>query len=44
MLNAIYKSTIDNYSYLYPYARKNGSTSGIEATKSAVQWITGLKN
>lgn len=43
MLNAIYKSTIDNYSYLYPYAKSNGSTSGIEATKSAVQWITGLK-
>ena len=43
MLNAIYKSTIDNYSYLYPDAHKHGSTSGIEATKSAVQWITGLK-
>lgn len=43
MLNAIYKATIDNYSYLYPEAHKHGSTSGIEATKSAVQWITGLK-
>ena len=43
MLNAIYKATIDNYSYLYPKAHHNGSTSGIEATKSAVQWITGLK-
>jgi polyisoprenyl-teichoic acid--peptidoglycan teichoic acid transferase len=43
MLNAIYKATIDNYSYLYPDAHNHGSTSGIEATKSAVQWITGLK-
>lgn len=43
MLNAIYKSTIDHYSYLYPEAHKHGSTSGIEATKSAVQWVTGLK-
>ena len=43
MLNAIYKATIDNYSYIYPKARSHGSTSGIEATKSAVQWITGLK-
>ena len=43
MLNAVYKATIDNYSYLYPKAFSKGSTSGIEATKSAVQWITGLK-
>lgn len=43
MINAIYKATIDNYSYLYPDAHKHGSTSGIEATKSAVQWVTGLK-
>jgi len=43
MLNAIYKATIDNYSYIYPTAHSKGSTSGIEATKSAVQWITGLK-
>jgi LCP family protein required for cell wall assembly len=43
MLNAVYKSTIDNYSYLYPKAKSQGSTSGIEATKSAVQWVTGLK-
>lgn len=43
LLNAVYKTTIDNYSYLYPDAHKKGSTSGIEATKSAVQWVTGLK-
>lgn len=43
LLNAIYKSTTDNYKYLYPDAKKRGSTAGMEATKSAVQWITGLK-
>lgn len=43
LLNAIYKATIDNYAYIYPKAHSQGSTSGIEATKSAVQWITGLK-
>jgi len=43
LLNAIYKSTMDNYAYLYPGAKKKGSTAGMEATKSAVQWITGLK-
>ncbi len=43
MLNAVYKATIDNYSYLYPEAHKNGSTSGVEATKSAIEWVTGLK-
>lgn len=43
LLNAIYKSTMDNYKYLYPDAKKKGSTAGMEATKSAVQWVTGLK-
>ncbi|NDD25879.1 MAG: LytR family transcriptional regulator [Actinobacteria bacterium] len=43
LLNAIYKSTMDNYAYLYPNAKKQGSTAGMEATKSAVQWVTGLK-
>jgi LCP family protein required for cell wall assembly len=43
MLNAVYKATIDNYSYLYPEAHKHGSTSGVEATKSAIEWVTGLK-
>jgi LCP family protein required for cell wall assembly len=43
LLNAVYKTTIDNYSYLYSDAHKHGSTSGIEATKSAVEWVTGLK-
>ena len=43
MLNGIYKSTTDNYKNLYPGVKKFGSTAGIEATKSAVQWVTGLK-
>ncbi|MBU6143959.1 MAG: LCP family protein, partial [Acidobacteria bacterium] len=43
LLNAIYKSTMDNYKHLYPDAKKRGSTAGMEATKSAVQWVTGLK-
>jgi len=43
MLNAIYKATTDNYPNLYPDAKKHGSTPGIEATKSAVEWVTGLK-
>ena len=34
---------MDNYAYLYPGAKKKGSTAGMEATKSAVQWVTGLK-
>lgn len=42
-LNAVYKATIDNYSYLYPGVRKTGSTSGVEATKAAVEWVTGLE-
>jgi len=43
MLNAVYKATTDNYSYLYPKVHRKNSTAGIEATKSAVQWVTGLK-
>lgn len=42
-LNAIYKATMDNHKDLYPGISKKNSTAGIEATKSAVEWITGLK-
>lgn len=42
-LNAIYKVTMDNHKDLYPGISKKNSTAGIEATKSAVEWITGLK-
>lgn len=42
-LNAIYKDTMDKHKNLYPGIGKKGSTAGIEATKSAVEWATGLK-
>lgn len=43
MINAIYKATTDNYSNLYPDAVSHGSTPGLEATRDAVEWVTGLK-
>jgi LCP family protein required for cell wall assembly len=43
LVNAIYKDTTDNHSNLYPDAEKQGSTPGVEATKDAVEGITGLK-
>jgi len=42
-LNAIYKVTMDNHRDLYPGMAKKSSTAGVEATKSAVEWITGLE-
>jgi LCP family protein required for cell wall assembly len=42
-LNAIYKDTMDKHKSLYPGVGKKSSTAGIEATKSAVEWATGLK-
>jgi polyisoprenyl-teichoic acid--peptidoglycan teichoic acid transferase len=43
LINAIYKDTTDNHSDLYPLADKQGSTPGVEATRDAVQYVTGLK-
>jgi len=43
LINAIYKDTTDNHSDLYPLADKHGSTPGVEATRDAVQYVTGLK-
>jgi LCP family protein required for cell wall assembly len=43
LVNAIYKDTTDNHSDLYPDAEKQGSTPGVEATKDAIEGITGLK-
>ena len=43
MINAIYKATTDNYANLYPDAKAHGSTPGLEATRDAVEWVTGLK-
>lgn len=42
LLNAIYKDTIDNHQDLYPDAIAKGSDPGVEATKDAVEYVTGL--
>jgi LCP family protein required for cell wall assembly len=42
LINAIYKDVTDNHSDLYPNAVANGSTPGVEATKDAVEAVTGL--
>ena len=43
LINAIYKDVTDNHPELYPHAVKNGSTPGVEATREAVEGVTGLK-
>jgi len=43
LINALYKNVTDNHSELYPEAEKHGSTAGVEATKDAVEGVTGLK-
>jgi LCP family protein required for cell wall assembly len=43
LINAIYKDVTDNHQDLYPNATKHGSTPGVEATRDAVQYVTGLK-
>ena len=43
LINAIYKNVTDKHSELYPDAEKQGSTAGVEATKDAVEGVTGLK-
>jgi LCP family protein required for cell wall assembly len=43
LINAIYKDVTDNHQDLYPDAVKRGSTPGVEATRDAVQYVTGLK-
>ena len=42
LINAIYKDTMDNHRSLYPEAASHGSTPGIEATRDAVEGVTGL--
>jgi len=42
LINAIYKDVTDNHAELYPDAERRGSTPGIEATRDAVEWVTGL--
>ena len=43
LINALYKNVMDNHQDLYPDAKKHGSTAGVEATKDAVEGVTGLK-
>lgn len=43
LLNALYKDVMDNHQDLYPDAEKQGSNAGIEATRDAVEGVTGLK-
>jgi LCP family protein required for cell wall assembly len=42
-LSSIYKVAMDNHKDLYPGIAKKNSTAGIEATRSAVEWVTGLE-
>lgn len=43
LINAIYKDVEDNHAELYPEAIAKGSTPGLEATRDAVEWVTGLE-
>lgn len=43
LINAIYKNVMDKHKDLYPDAEKHGTTAGVEATKDAVEGVTGLK-
>jgi LCP family protein required for cell wall assembly len=43
LINAIYKDVEDNHSDAYPDAAKHGSTPGTEATRDAVEYVTGLQ-
>jgi LCP family protein required for cell wall assembly len=42
LINAIYKDVTDSHLDLYPKAEAQGSTAGVEATKEAVEGVTGL--
>jgi len=42
LINAIYKDVTDNHADLYPNAVAQGSNPGIEATKEAIEGVTGL--
>ncbi len=43
LINAIYKDVEDNHADAYPDAKKHGSTPGTEATRDAVEYVTGLQ-
>lgn len=43
LINAIYKDVEDNHADAYPDAVAHGSTPGTEATRDAVEYVTGLE-
>jgi len=43
LLNAIYTDVEENYAELYPLAAMRGSSPGIEATREAAEFVTGLE-
>ena len=43
LINAIYKDVEDNHADAYPDAAAKGSTPGTEATRDAVEFVTGLE-
>lgn len=43
LINAIYKDVEDNHADAYPNAASHGSTPGTEATRDAVEYVTGLE-
>jgi polyisoprenyl-teichoic acid--peptidoglycan teichoic acid transferase len=43
LINAIYTEVEENYAQLYPLAALSGSSPGIEATREAVEYVTGLE-
>jgi LCP family protein required for cell wall assembly len=43
LINGLYKDVMDNHQDLYPEAAKKGSNPGIEATRDAVEGVTGLQ-
>lgn len=43
LINAIYTDVEENYAELYPLATLRGSSPGIEATREAVEYVTGLE-
>ena len=42
LINAVYKDVTDSHADLYPNAAKQGSNPGVEATKEAIEGVTGL--
>ena len=43
LINALYKDVEDNHAGAYPDAISRGSTPGTEATRDAVEYVTGLQ-